>query len=164
MLSLGMSQLLMVPYTEKISLMCSSLTLRVSFPTWILVGRGGGEGVRLRRLGDGDFDLAFAGSFLMVSFFASLSLAALAPLASPFASPLAFPDREEEEEEDRDEEEPEELDELEDLDPFEESLEELLPDPLLVRFFFFSAASAGFSAALVRSLLLRLDAMLFLSF
>jgi len=127
-----------------------------------LTGRGGGVGVRFRRLGDGDLE---ALSTLGFSFLTSAGGAAAAGFFSlVFPAPRAPrpPEREDEEEEERDRElEPEELEELEEeeRDPFEEPLEEepLLDPDFPPRFFFFSAAEA--SLAFVRSRLLRLDAM-----
>jgi len=79
------------------------------------------------------------------------------------ASRLRPAEREEEEEDDLERElEPEELEELdEERDPFESEEEDPELEPLFPpRFFFFSAALVSF--ALVRSRLLRLDAIVWI--
>jgi len=117
-------------------------------------------------LGDGDLEAlsALGFSFLVSAAGGGGAAAAAAGFFSlSFPEPLAPRPREEEEEEERDRElDPEELEELEEeeREPFEEPLEEepLLESLLPPRFFFLSAAEASF--ALVRSRLLRLDAIL----
>lgn len=69
---------LTAPYTVNISMMCSLFTLRVSLPTWTLVGRGTG----LRFLRRGDLDLVLD-RFLGGGLLRFLELAELAELLEP---------------------------------------------------------------------------------